>query len=91
MLPSMMIHLLQFQTLTPMFTEISILTLTVHHSSPTTAADCHVTAYYHNKIKQQTLEIILICNLCQLLVRFWRYMYMYMYVTKCEKVAIVLF
>ena len=38
---------------------------------------------YHNQIKQQTLEITLICNLCQLLLRSWRY------VTKCEKVVIL--
>jgi len=44
-----------------------------------------VTAYYHNQIKQQTLEITLIYHLCQLLVGSWRY------VTKCEKVTIVLF
>ena len=38
-----------------------------------------MTTYYHNQIKQQTLEIILIYDLCQLLVGSWRY------VTKCEK------
>jgi len=55
--------------------EISILTFFPNRPSlkPYNTADCHMTTYYHNQIKQQTLKIILTCNLCHLLVRSGRY------------------